>query len=394
MFIKIILNEPYPHGKACTNRIHYYAKGLIELNEAVEIIIPRAKRNTEKELLNREIKGVFENVPFIYTPGITVRTKSKLMNKFYDIKGLWRACYYFIRNRKYTDIILLVSNKPTHILVFKFISRIIKAKYLIEKSEIPFKLKKINYLKQLYIRNIFKLFDGFIVISNYLKNYFAEIVPYKAKIIIIPILVNSEEFLNHKNLPAVYTRNIVYTGTLDENKDGALSLIKAFAIVLERIPDAKLIMIGSANHNSDYQKLTKLIEHLNLQNNVILTGYVSRKVMIDYLMNSTALALAKPDNQQSEACFPTKLGEYLMTGKPVVVTRVGEIPIYLKNEVTALIAEPGNNHDFAKKLIRALTNEQDGQIIGSNGKKLAIDEFDYKKNTERLRDFIHSYLSH
>ena len=47
------------------------------------------------------------------------------------------------------------------------------------------------------------------------------------------------------------------------------------------------------------------------------------------------LVLARPDNIQAKGGFPTKLGEYLATGNPVVVTKVGEIPNYLIDGVNA-----------------------------------------------------------
>jgi glycosyltransferase involved in cell wall biosynthesis len=392
MNIKIVLNEPYPHGKACTNRVHYYAKGLTELNEQVEIIIPRAKRNTSGNAVNSEIRGIFENVPFVYTPGITTRTHSALRNKYYDMKGLIRAFFYLLKNRKNIDIILLVSNLPSHIILFKIVSLLTGSGYLAEKSEIPFKSKKINYADKVYIRNIYKLFDGFIVISNYLKIYFTGIARKDVKIHIVPILLNSDEFLKYNVGKPQYKKSIVYAGTLDENKDGALTLVKAFRLVHKKFPETKLIMIGSANHPSDSQKLNHIIDELDLQNEIVLTGYISREEMIGYMMNATVLVLAKPDNIQSKACFPTKLGEYLITGKPVIVTRVGEIPLYLKDGKNAWLAEPDNPRDFADRIVEAFSEENTARKLGMNGRKLAMNEFDYRSNTLRLKEFMHSLL--
>jgi glycosyltransferase involved in cell wall biosynthesis len=54
------------------------------------------------------------------------------------------------------------------------------------------------------------------------------------------------------------------------------------------------------------------------------------------------LALTRPNGIFSEAGFPTKLGEYFACKKPVVITRVGDIPKYFKNEEHIILVEPGN----------------------------------------------------
>ena len=68
---------------------------------------------------------------------------------------------------------------------------------------------------------------------------------------------------------------------------------------------------------------------------MIFKGFVSRDEMIDLLNSSVGLVLAKPTSAQAETCFPTKLGENLSTGNPIVVTRTGEIPLYLEDGISA-----------------------------------------------------------
>lgn len=87
------------------------------------------------------------------------------------------------------------------------------------------------------------------------------------------------------------------------------------------------------------------------------------------------LVLARPNNKQSEAGFPTKLGEYLATGKPVVVTRVGEIPEYLEDQVNAFIANPGDAGNFALKMKQVMLNYDKALNIGHAGRQLAHTTF-------------------
>lgn len=70
--------------------------------------------------------------------------------------------------------------------------------------------------------------------------------------------------------------------------------------------------------------------------------------MPQMLKNAEALVLDRPNSLQAQYGFPTKLGEYLLTGNPVVVTKVGDIPLYLKDGVSALLSEDRNPKEFAE----------------------------------------------
>lgn len=107
--------------------------------------------------------------------------------------------------------------------------------------------------------------------------------------------------------------------------------------------------------------LNKLIADLNLSDHIELKGYVHPDKIPVELYKSRLLVLSRPDNIQNRGGFPTKLGEYLATGIPVAVTSVGEIPCYLKDEVNAYLAEPGNVKSFANCMKRAFFSQKTGK---------------------------------
>ena len=109
-------------------------------------------------------------------------------------------------------------------------------------------------------------------------------------------------------------------------------------------------------------------------------------------MNANVLALARPDSHQAQGGFPTKLGEYLATGKPVCVTSVGEISDYLKDNISAFIAEPGNVDSFIDALNRVLCNAKHAEYVGLNGKIVAEKEFSIDIQSKRLATFLNENL--
>ncbi len=151
-------------------------------------------------------------------------------------------------------------------------------------------------------------------------------------------------------------RYIAYCGKASNNKDGVDRLIKAFSIVQKKLPDVKLFIIGDPP-DSDSDNIN-LVKSLNLEVNIVFTGKVEADIIPQILKDASVLALARPDNLQNRYGFPTKLGEYLLTSNPVVITRVGDIPLFLKDGESAYMSDCDDIEAFASNLIKAKENKE------------------------------------
>lgn len=241
-----------------------------------------------------------------------------------------------------------------------------------------------------YSKTIMHL-DGLFVISNALKEYYQECGIQPSKIHIINMTVDATRFSNVKKTHT-QTRYIAYCGTVSNKKDGVDELIKAFYYVVKKYHDCKLMIIGKTPRKHEKSDNVALIQKLHLTNNVIFTGMVSSNEIPQILMNADVLVLDRPDNIQARYGFPTKLGEYLLTGNPVVITSVGDIPLFLQDGVSALIAQPSNAEDFAAKVLWALDNEKEALIIGEKGKQVALKSFNSIIEAEKIISTIQSIV--
>ncbi|WKN30492.1 glycosyltransferase [Porifericola rhodea] len=388
MNVKIILKQPYPYGMACTNRIHNYALGLTEAGHNVEIIVPLPleKKSTAK---NKNILGNHQGIDYLYANNTTYRSNNFIKRRIQDIAGPLLAAKHILFQKQPTDVVLVVSNYLYHIFTFKVVSLITGALYIQEKSEFPFVFKKKPSLTGRIFRNIhnktiYKLFDGILVISESLHSFFESKIGKNSKLLKVPVIVNMKEFPSPDPEAPPF---IAYSGNLSDKKDGIISLIKSFAIVSKKHSELKFYVIGKGGIK-DEQKVKRLIAELNLERQVILTGYVSREELLYYLSNALALVVAKPDTLQSSTCFPSKIGEYLATGKPVVSTNVGEIPYYLKDLENALLVNAGDHEAFAHKIDFIIENHDQSLLIGRKGKLTAENNFNYKTQGNRISEFL------
>lgn len=388
MNITIILNEAYPHGMAATNRIHLYAKRFKERGHNVEIIIPRPTERHKTNALNFEIKGEYEGIKFRY-PLSPIRSKSFIKRRFNDFISFFNTLGYMISKKRDTDILLIVDNRWYMIVTYKIFSLIDRCKFVLEISEFPFvfAIKRNLFRKiyiNLYIEYIYKVFDGLIVISDSLYSYFEKKINRKAKQIIVPIITNTNNFQQtHNN-----SGEIVYTGALNQFKDGIMDLLRGYTIFTKKSPGKRLVLMGDLNVSPNKNEVIEFIDKNKMHDNIEITGYVDRPVMIERMTNAAVLALAKPNNKQSEHCFPTKIAEYLSTGKPVLTTTTGSIPQYLTDKKDSFLTEPNDPDQLAQTLSDIFADYGKAEIVGQNGRKLAQIEFDYTTQVDRIISFF------
>jgi glycosyltransferase involved in cell wall biosynthesis len=227
---------------------------------------------------------------------------------------------------------------------------------------------------------------GIFVISNKLREYFISIGVNPQKVHVINMTVDDNRFVNvEKQEIESY---ICYCGTVSNGKDGVDILLESFGMIAKEISNIKLYILGSRPFVADNEKNDAIIEKYGIRDRVYMPGPIPGSEMPQYLKNAQAVVLSRPDNIQAAYGFPTKLGEYLMTGNPVVVTRVGELDDFLEHKKSCLFAEPGNAADFAEKMKWVLQHLNESKIIGIEGKRVAEENFNYKIEGEKIANII------
>lgn len=365
-----IVCNSYNPNTAPTNRLLSFVQGFSELGVEAEVVflVPNSDMSkVDNKYPHVTFKYMWRKLPF----------SNRIINKLADDYYGWK----FAKSLKPGDVVFLTNFGN---IFFKVINRK-GVKVVHEKTEHPdvysFKCFNVNRYK----REVKKV-DGMFVISSALKDYYASLGLSKDKIEIVNMTVDSNRFIGLKKQPS--EKYIAYCGTASNNKDGVDELIKSFAIVHKVLPEVKLYIIGKTPDKDDASGNLNLINNLGIKKSVVFTGIVSAAEMPQILKNAAVLALDRPDSLQAQCGFPTKLGEYLLTENPVVVTKVGDIPLFLKDGETALIAEERDPQDFSSKLIWALQNPEEASKIGKAGALVAMREFNYLNETKKIIDVI------
>lgn len=364
----------YTPNTASINRAFSYWNNIekCDIEATVIFLMPNSNKN-------RVAEGMYKKIKFIY-----------MWDSFYInlpiVNGLSFILYVFklYLSLKKEDVIYLYGLSD----VLTLLSMKKGIKLYQEVTEHPAVSHNGNRLYRpsitSHIKTVKKI-SGLIVISKSLKEYYASKGVNADCIHVINMTIDIERFHNIKKQNNI-DKNIAYCGSMSNKKDGVDNLIKAFAIVTKKHHDVKLYIIGP-KPSIDNENL-KLIDSLGIREKVIFTGEVSSVKMPQLLKNSTVLALARPNNIQAQYGFPTKLGEYLLSENPVVITKVGDIPLYLNDRKNALLADPGNIEEFAEKLCWVLEHPKESEIIGINGKDTALKIFNASIETKKLLNVL------
>jgi glycosyltransferase involved in cell wall biosynthesis len=384
----IILGDSFtfPEGDAATNRVYTYAKGLAENGVSVHVV---CFRNDYVSYHSGETEGIKYHLPFRQSqrsPYFIVRRINNLA-KYYNTITLFRQIQ---KEQRIENVVAYTIRKNTQLFGF-FLSRMFRSNLILERSEHPFKSyrtrigEKVSGRFRVAFEIVFS--DYIFCISSYLIDFYRRKGAREGKLFKVPSTVDVTRFNTPYERKVQYPY-ICYSGSLTRQKDGVDILIRSFSGIAPDYPEINLVLVGKADTMEDEVFFRELVTSMDLENRVLFTGKVSRNEIPSYICNAELLVLARPESIVADAGFPSKVSEYLSTGRPVVVTRVGEIPDYLTHNQSAFLAEPGSVNDFAANLRLALEDKDQAESVGLRGREIAQTVFSYKLQAARIMDFL------
>lgn len=397
--ILIISCSDLNKANASCNRLLALSRGLSEINCQVIwlLISPSPPADIVKEPKYEGIRFL----PLLFHPKRTYAGKA-----MYHIK---RAVSFILLPQRIKKIhrdhdikaCFTTGDSFIQLKIIQLALSSISVKIFHERTEYPFlnipklSIRRINIL--LYFRYFICNVDHLFMISTPLRELYEQYLDkrnIKIPVTILNMIVEPDRFEPNLVVEARADidpnkfRNIVYIGTMYGSKDGIDILIKSFNMIKKDYPDLRLILIGDDSRKSKMKKVFDAFKSHDHQSQIVFTGKINREKVSEYLNQAYALVLARPNNIQAKYGFPTKLGEYLATGKPVIITRVGDIPLFLRDNYNAYLADPDDVFSFAEKMRDCLDNPNEAKLKGEKGKELTYTVFNYRSCGEIVKKFL------
>jgi glycosyltransferase involved in cell wall biosynthesis len=147
---------------------------------------------------------------------------------------------------------------------------------------------------------------------------------------------------------------IVYTGSIDPGR-GVRVLIRAMAAIVREV-DARLVIAGPVVSPKFDAALREGIRELGLSEKVELLGPVDHD-QIPALIATAAVCVvpaAADLTPNPTVVFPTKLLEYMACKRPIVAPKRETVTQVVEGGREAILFEPGDPIDLARKVLRLL----------------------------------------
>lgn len=394
MNIAIISNSAsFPWGMAASSRVQLIAKGLNRLQHSVIYIGLRGANTTP--LNSKKKTGSFDGVNYIYPGLFPVRPYNWILRRVDDVFGKWLSILFAIRQKKKNklDLIILYSRSYTVVKTWAKVARLLNVKILLEICEWPLsnasKTGKKNPM--LFCNKAPLLVDGVLPISEFIENKVKDLARQNKRdipVFRIPILVDVQKFNPKPSMPNSHEGYFVYAGSF-QYMDIARVVFDSMALLAGNGINVKLMITGGGNEKA-LEMLKAYAKEKNIIDNLTFTGYISEQNLIRLMQNAIALLAPIPNNQQTEARFPTKIGYYLASGRPVVTNPYGEVKKYLHNNESAFFLEDFSASALMNKIIELLSHPENGNKVGKRGQEVAHKEFHYANSLIGFDSFVNN----
>lgn len=159
---------------------------------------------------------------------------------------------------------------------------------------------------------------------------------------------------------------IVYIATLCPRK-GQDILVKAAALVTEKYENVEFLLIGEEGQGGDYKEYLRfLINKLNLEKHVVLTGHIPHLELGKKLLESDIIAFPTKAEMMPRAVI-----EAMIVERPVIASGVDGILDLIEDEETGLIVPPGDVKELANGILRLIEHPLYATDIARSGQEFA-----------------------
>ena len=153
---------------------------------------------------------------------------------------------------------------------------------------------------------------------------------------------------------------------------GQLELVKSAPLVFQRYPAARFVIVG--------QGTGILKRGINVRNAIDRAGLAEEIIMAGYRWETpdvyAACDMIVIASLRTEAS-PIVLREAFASGRPVIATKVGDVPEVVRHRENGLLIEPGNVQALAAAIMEFLSDPDLAAHCAANGLLYATEHFSF-----------------
>lgn len=172
------------------------------------------------------------------------------------------------------------------------------------------------------------------------------------------------------SIPRQEEAGTIFCAAVIRRLKNTLGLVKAFDIVQQRAPLARLCLAGAEGEDDYAAELRQFIANRGLANKVSMPGAISADQVRGELGRASVFALV---SLQENA--PMGIAEALAAGVPVVTSNRCGMPHMVRDGETGFLVDPLRPEDIAAKLERLVQDSALRARMGANARQFASERF-------------------
>lgn len=220
-----------------------------------------------------------------------------------------------------------------------------------------------------------------IAVSNFTKNELVKSGISSSKIIVV---YNGLSLAESKHIKTPVIKDLIVCVSRLISQKRIDVLLKAFASVAEKLPKAKLVIIGDGDEKF---KLETLAGELNIDSKVSFLGFLPhRSEVLSWMKRASVFCL--PSINEG---FGLVVVEAMALGTPVVCTNISPLTEVTKNGRGSLLFTPDDADDCAAKLLSILSTP----FLRFRKSKEALElskQYDWQSLTLQIREVYNGIL--
>ena len=305
--------------------------------------------------------------------GVNVRTVSlgkqrgSIARYVFEYVGffLWAFFRVSLQMRRSRYAVIDVNTLPDFLIFAAVFAKLKGAKLVLDMHEITpeFYISKYGVAGKSWVVRLLKLLeklsfdfaDHVITINEPIRSLLVDRGLPPSKSTVVMNVADEQLFASRASSPAPFHTErtdaerfvMMYHGTLT-SLYGLESAIEVFSMVHKEMPGAEFWILGVGPEKSS---LESLVQQLKLSSKIRLIGAVLPTEVSAWVDKCDIGVLPMRRDVFLEFAFSNKLSEYIIMGKPVVVSGLRAIRHYFSEDALAYF-DPDNPADLARQMVR------------------------------------------
>lgn len=235
--------------------------------------------------------------------------------------------------------------------------------------------RSINWWKGFQEKRSFKKADGFIAVSNYVKEHTETYLSYFNKPVIKISSPIDLTIFKPKPKIEVKQNSLLFAGTVCRKK-GIKHLIEAMPMVIEKYPNVKLNIYGrdwffpNGTSYINYLKTEVLPSIKNWSKYIVFHGVVPYETLV--YKYAEAQVCIFPSLMETQGLVAP---EAMATNKTVIFSETGPGKETMTHKETGLLCNPYDLNSISNTIIWALDNKEESLNIAKKGRLFVLNNF-------------------